>query len=231
MNEPQKALITTLYESYDHNPVIKGLIQALNVAGIPLGAMIDSSLGSIVTKIQTERLRTFFDELNRGNVVLDESQIESNDFLHAYFETTAYVLRTRSNDKIIRFAKILKKVYSGSLLIEDFEDYTKIFNDLTDKEFAILSILYKHEQKHKLNPQKLPSYDLTGSYWKDFKTEIISSLNIKETEINSYLVRLQRTGCFMRLNTDGVLLRDKPDPDEKGNTTELFNAIMNLIKE
>ena len=230
MNEPQKAFITTLYESYDTSPVIKGLIQALNVAGIPLGAMIDSSLGSIVNKIQTERLRTFFDELNRGNVVLDEAQIESNDFLHAYFETTAYVLRTRSNDKIIRFARILKKVYSGSLLIEDFEDYTKIFNDLTDKEFAMLSILYKHEQKHKLNPEKLSSLKLIGSYWEDFKTEIINSLNIKETEINSYLVRLQRTGCFMRFNTDGILM-DKADPDEKGNTTELFNTIMNLIKE
>ena len=230
MNEPQKALLTTLYESYEENPVLKGLIQALSVSVIPIGPMIDSSLGAYVNNIKSERLKTFFDELNRGDVVLTEEQIESNDFLNAYFETVSYVLRTKSDDKIKRFATILKKVYSGELTIEDFDDYSKIFDDLTDKEFAILSILYKHEQKHISNPEQLSNLKSFDLYWDDFKTEIINSINIKENEINPFLVRLQRTGCFLRFNTDGIWM-DSPDPDEKGNISELFKTIMKIIEE
>lgn len=226
MNQPQKALITALYESYEDSPVLKGLVQALSISGVPIGPIIDSSLGTYVNRIKVERLKTFFDELNQGDVVLTEEQIKSNGFLNAYFDTVSYVLRTKSDDKIRRFALILKKVYLGKLTIEDFDDYTAVFNNLTDREFAILTIKYKYEQKYISNPENLNRLQLTSKYWDDFKCEISEKLNIKESEINAFLIRLQRTGCYLKHKG----YWDESE-DEIGNTTDFFKAIMNVIKE
>jgi len=226
MNESHKAFLTTLYESYEDSPVLKGLIQVLSITGIPIGSMIDSSLGTYVNKLKTERLRTFFDELNRGDVVLTEDQIESNSFMNAYFETVSYVLRTKSDNKIKRFAKILKKVYAGKLTIDDFDDYTAVFDDLTDREFAILTIKHKYEQENIFNPEQLNGLQLTRTYWEDFKREISEKLNIKATEINSFLIRLQRTGCYLKHK--GYW---DESGEEIGNTTEFFKTIMRIIEE
>ena len=228
MTEQQSNFLIPLYEAYEKNPVIKGLIQALSFSGVPIGSMIDSSLGSYVNKIKAERLRTFFDELNRGDIVLTEKQIESNDFIHAYLETVSYVLRTKSDEKIKRFAKILKRVYSEEITYDDFEDYTAIFNDLSDREFAILSIKYKYEQKNISNPKQLSTMVLVDSYWGDFKLEISEKLNIKESEINSFLIRIQRTGCYLK-PIKGIMFAGD-DQDEQGITSEIFKKIMILIE-
>lgn len=226
IQKQQTSFFIELYESYESSPALKGLIQALSISGIPIGATIDSALCTYFNRIKAERLRFFFDELNSSDIVLTEEQIESNDFLYAYFKTVSYVLRTRSNEKIKRFAKILKKVYSGNLNVEEFDYYTSIFDDLTDKEFAILSIKYKYEQQNKSNPNNLNELQLTCTYWDDFKKEIVDQLNIKETEINSFLIRLQRTGCYMKPN--GYW---DESSDHIGNTMEFFKTIINIIEE
>lgn len=193
MIEKQNTYLTALYKSYESSPALKSLIQLVNYSGLPIGPMIDSALGAYVNRIKAERLRIFFDELYRGDIVLTEEEIESNDFLHAYFETAEYVLRTKSDEKIKRFAKILKKVYSGDLKIEDFEYYTSLFNELTDKEFAILAIKYEYEQDNKNKTVDLINLQVTHKYWESFKKDVVSKLEIKESEVNLFLIRLQRT--------------------------------------
>jgi hypothetical protein len=227
MNEPQKAFLTNLYETYDDSPVLKGLIQTLSIFGIPVGPVIDSSLGTYVNKIKTDRFKIFFDELNRGDIILTQEQIESNDFMNAYFETSLYILRTKSDDKIKRFAKILKNVYSGNLTFYDFDDYSSIFNDLTDREFAILLIKLKYEQEFHKNSVPKDKIKFISSYWSDFKLEVISTLNIQIDEFNPMLVRLERSGCYSRLNGSYLWL----DDEEYGNTTELFKTIYTLIND
>lgn len=204
--------------------MLKGLIQTLSVYGIPVGSMIDSTLGAFVNKMKEERLKTFFDELNQGDIILTEEQIKSNDFLNAYFDTVSYVLRTKSDEKIKKFALILKKVYSGELKIDDFDDYNDAFNDLTDREFAILSIKYKYEEQYISNPENLNEFQLTSQYWNDFKKEISKKLSIKEEEINAFMLRIQRTGCYAK--HQGYW--DESN-EEIGNTTEFFKTIMQVI--
>lgn len=157
---------------------------------------------------------------------MTEEQIKSDDFLNAYFETANYVLRTKSDEKIKRFALILKRVYSNDLTIEDFDDYIKVFDDLTDREFAILNIKYRFEQENVANPEELNPCQLTSSYWDDFRDEVATKLNVKSTDINAYLVRLQRTGCFLKHK--GYW---EESDDELGNTTGLFKTIMEVIKK
>ena len=90
-----------LSESYEKNALIKALIQLL-----PVGSSIDTFISVKLSNLKAARLKTFFDELNLGTFELTPEIIETNDFLHAYFTTCDYVLRTRSEEKIKNFAKI-----------------------------------------------------------------------------------------------------------------------------
>ena len=59
---------STLLEKYD-NPLIRGLVQLL--LGSPSGA-VDIALMADVETIRRDRARAFFDELAKGNIIVDE---------------------------------------------------------------------------------------------------------------------------------------------------------------
>ena len=84
MKKQIDAYITKLYEAYENHPVIKGLIQALFSFGLPIGLVVDASINTYVNKIKADRLHTFFEELNSGDIELSEDIINNTDFLHAY---------------------------------------------------------------------------------------------------------------------------------------------------
>jgi hypothetical protein len=216
--------LTTLYDSYGNQPIIKSLLQLIDVNGIPIGSFIDTSLGTYVYNLKSNRLKCFFDELNTGQIELTDDIIEQNDFLCAYFSTINYIIRTRSDEKIKCFARILKNLSARSIHINEFEDYTSIFNELSEREFAILVIKYQYEQKNEKNPQSLNPLQLTDSYWEDFKNEVCLKVGLPEKEFKAMLVRLHRTGCY---NTYKGFLQD--DPTEMGDTTELFKRLYELI--
>ncbi len=225
MNEIQKSWLVNAYEEYEKDPVIKALIQVLEVGfPLPIFSIPMSLIGAYVTDLKAKKLKTFFDELNKGDVILTEEEIKSNDFMNAYFETVSYVLRTKSDEKLRRFANILKKVYAKNLSIAEFEDYIAVFNDLTDREFAILEIKHRYEQENIHLTTQFNECQLTNHYWENFKKEVITSLSIKEIEINSFLVRIQRTGCYLKHKGywDESL-------DEIGNTTPFFNNIRKAV--
>lgn len=214
-----------LYESYKDNPVIKSLIQALNLAGIPIGPVADSFITTRVSNLKTLRLKCFFDELNTGDTQLTEKVIEQDDFLHAYFSTINYVIRTRSDEKINCFARILKKLESGKININEFEDYTAIFNELSEREFAILAIKSQYEQNYSMT-QGMNPYQLTASYWDSFKNEVCLKIGLPEEELDPMLIRIQRTGCYNKFK--GYL---EDGPNERGDTTEIFRRIKELINQ
>ena len=110
MIKPFDTSLIMLYDSYEKQPIIKSLIQILSVNGLPVGSVVDTSLGVYVNNLKLNRLKCFFDELNSGNVELTDDLIEQNAFLSAYFSTVHYIVRTRSDEKMRNFARILKKM-------------------------------------------------------------------------------------------------------------------------
>jgi hypothetical protein len=224
MENPLSTSLTTLYESYERNPLIKSLIHLLGVSGVPIGSLVDTSLAVYVNKLKSNRLKCFFDELDSGKIALTDDIIEQNDFLSAYFSIVNYVIRTRSDEKIRCFARILKNYNLGSFNINDFDDYTSIFNELSEREFFILVIKYHYEIKNKVNANKLNPAQLTNTYWDNFKNEVCSKIGLPENELDPLLIRLQRTGCYIKHTgywDDG--------PNAKGDTTDLFKKIYELI--
>ena len=113
--ELTKEIRDELENYYISNSYLRGLIQLL-----PVASAIDTILSNYIYKRQAEKLRTFFDKLNNGDVVLEMTDLENNDFLHAYFSTMNYVLTARTDEKVERFAEILKAVYTKKINIEQF---------------------------------------------------------------------------------------------------------------
>ena len=224
MTKQLEITLTTLCDSYNNQPIIKNLIQLINVYGIPVGSLIDTTLEKYVSNLKANRLKIFFDELNTGEVELTNDIIEQNDFLSAYFSTVNYIIRTRSDEKIKCFARILKKLSSGNIDSDEFEDFTSIFNELTVREFSILVIKYQFEQENEKNTKNLNPAQLTESYWNDFKNAVSLKIGLPEKELDPMLVRLQRTGCY---NKHKGYWEDFPN--EQGDTTELFKRIYELI--
>jgi hypothetical protein len=218
--------LLSLEEQYSNNVVLKGLIQILSSGGLPIGSVIDSGLSTFLNNQKVKKLKIFFDKLNDGKVILDQADIENNDFLHAYFATVNYVLNTRTDEKAARFAEILKGLYSKEIDIDQFEDYSSIFNEISEREFYFLSKKMEYEQKYTLKNGELNEAQVVNLYWKEFKEEVINTLGIGAGEFDGIIIRVQRTGCFSDFK--GYW---ENDHERKGLTTELFHKIYSLLNK
>ena len=130
-----KTELILLSESYEKSPIIKSLVQL-----IPGGGSVDSYLTTKLNNMKAERMKIFFDKLQSGQQELSENIIETNDFLHAYFCTVDYVLRTKSEDKIKRFAEILLGLAANKINFNEFYHWLPlqfIFIILINKIFLI----------------------------------------------------------------------------------------------
>ena len=219
MNEIFKASLLTLQESYSNHPIAKALISIL-----PPFTATDSLLTTYVENIKRDRLKTFFDELSSGDVTLTQDMIENNEFLHAFFSTVDYVMRTRSDKKILAFARILKRIETISF--DEYEDYTSILNELTEREFALLSLKYKYEKE---NSVRYVNDGHIKKYWEKFKNQACE-LGFNYPEIPLILMRVQRTGCY-QINLRGSYGNNTRIHNTYGNTTIIFRKIYSLATE
>jgi hypothetical protein len=79
---PDEPLWARLVRRYEFQPALKALLQL-----VPMAAAFDSGLLAMFRQYEAERLRVFFDELGSGAIELTTATIESEDFLHCYFQT------------------------------------------------------------------------------------------------------------------------------------------------
>lgn len=217
--------IVKLNELYEAKPILKALIQSITYKDLPIGAAVDTIFGTSVNRLKAERLRTFFEQLDNGDIELTEELITDNDFLHSYFVTINYVLKNRSELKIKAFAEILKSLYRDDIDINEFEDYGQIFDELTEREFIILSVKYEFEKHAASIEDDLNPLQRTSTYWQDFKSEIKVKLNLEGEDLNSMLLRLQRTGCYKK--HQGYW---NDSHEEIGDTTAILQTIIGVIK-
>lgn len=218
MDNLNTALIN-LQEKYEAQPIIKALIQSL-----PIGAAADTVLSGYINKMKAEKMRAFFEQLANGDIELTEDLIKDDNFLHAYFATVNYVLLNRSKLKIKAFAEILKSLYRDQLNMDEFEDYEQIFNELSEREFLILSVKYEFEKHAASDTRELNPAQRTSTYWADFKNEIKNKMGIEADELNSMLLRVQRTGCFNKHK--GYW---DESHEEEGNTTPMFAKLRTVV--
>ncbi|BFM45262.1 hypothetical protein CFS9_39030 [Flavobacterium sp. CFS9] len=228
-----KSLREILHDQYQNEPIIRLFVELIGSAlGFPISSVVfDTLIGIKAKETAANRMRSFYDELNNGDIQLDETLLENDDFLHSYFSVVNYVIRSKSNEKASKFAKIIKSLYKQDINVQQFEDYSSIFDELTEREFIILCI--KRDFENTINPIEIISEDkkmknpfqITTSYWNDFFKEVDKVLNISPKELEALLIRAQRTGCY-------VLHTGYWDMSNVGcgDTSVIFHKIYDIIK-
>ncbi|OAK74431.1 hypothetical protein [Lederbergia galactosidilytica] len=211
----------SILEEYKNNTVVRGLIQL-----VPFGGLIDTMVTTSYQNILVDRSIAFFEELNKGNLMLTPEVIESEDFLHAYFSTYKAALYTRQRQKIRFFSRLLcnglleQKVRD----INEYDDYLKILDELSYREICILYILYEFEQSAERVESQF-SMQKYLNFWNEFLERVSTDLYIDSGEVPGLINRLSRTGCYSEFAGGYMDHRGGP-----GHTTGLYQKLVELIQ-
>ena len=177
-------------------------------------------------EIKSDRLTTFFEELAEGKHELTDELIETEDFLHSYFCTLRAVLNCRHREKIRLFARLLDSAFNPKLQVtpDEHEELLSILESISLREFAILNNLRERELLHPKNEEENNLQRLLR-YWDEFKTENIQALDIPTDSFNAFMVRLERTGLYIRLTENY-----HSDTGVMGMTTPALARLIDLVR-
>jgi hypothetical protein len=215
-------LIQTLTENYE-SPEIRTLIQSISTFHPVLG-IVDAAMSSFLNKRKEKRFRIIFDKLNEGNYILSKEDLYNDDFLYAYFSTINYVLKSRTDEKAEKFAKILKGVYSHEISVDNFEIYMFVLDQLSDREFTALSIKLSFEADYG-EDESLNFEMLKSKHWEPFMMKICEVLNTNKEDAKIMLEILNSKGCFRIANTFGG------NQERFGDTTEIFRRLCEVLNK
>jgi hypothetical protein len=185
-------VIEKLTDTYSSKTGLQALAQL-----IPYWGVADTLLKQKADEIKKERLHAFFDELDQGQHELSNETIESEEFLHAYFCTVRAATNTLQREKIKQLARLLRSAtVDGTISLNDeYEELLGILTDLSYREIIVLTLLDKYEMAQ---PQENDENDLqhANRYWSRFSQEVVSTLGVREDELDTFMTRLNRTGCY-----------------------------------
>ena len=195
-----------------------------------IGAAIDTSLDIEIMKYREERVRTLFDELNRGKIQLTDELIHSENFLHSYFATVKAALNTRRRKKIRMFARLLNTAASTDMLsniegVDEYEELCSILDELSLREMMVLFALEKYEERH----YREGKFDTSGNksadqgYFGEVVKEIFGE-EIPDNELSGIVTRLNRTGCY-------ALHGWRKGPAHDCRLTDIYHRLKELIQE
>jgi hypothetical protein len=190
----KRKTIEQLANRYQTNPLIRGLIQLVPCG---IGSALDVALVTALENIHNDKLKEFFDELNKGAIQLTPETIESENFLHCYFSTVRAALNSRRREKIRYFARLLTSSINLSeiVTVDEYEEYISILDELSFRELGLLVILSRYE-KENFRQDDTDPIQRPNRFWDQFSTEVCSRYSISEGEFNGILARLNRTGLY-----------------------------------
>jgi len=227
--------VSQLSEYYSKKPVLQALAKLL-----PYGSSLDTLLNTRAKEIATDRAKVFFDEINERDLELTPEIIESEDFIHRYVITAKAAINTHRREKIRLFARMLKASFSHGTVqnSDEYEEYLRLFDEMSYREFLVLTILERYENKYPFNGSIPPNTDYRDEqeykdlkraeqFWNEFLSEVCQSLNITLDETRELLNRLTKSGCYQKL----VVHYTFTNIHEEGKLTESYFRIKNLVDE
>ncbi len=193
-SESIQNFIQRLASRYQRNSVIRALVQLIP-AGI--GSAADVAIATRISNIREQRARAFFDELASQDIALTDKQIESDDFLHAYFSTTRAALNTRRQEKIRLFARLFGNYARRTSFVptDAYEELLTVLDDLGYREFQVLLILRRFEASVSLSEEQ-NALQRVSTFWDAFIEAVEAETGVPRTETPGFLARLNRTGLY-----------------------------------
>jgi len=214
-------IVGKLASRYSSKPTIRSLMQL-----IPFWGVADTLLQHRADEIRIDRIRTFFDELANGTQDLNETQIQSEDFLHCFFCTLRAAQNTRQRDKIRLLARLLNSALTPELdfSTDEYEELLAILDSITLREFGVLCDLRKFEISTS-QPGEESDLHRANRHWKKFRIDTIQKYGIQGGEFNAFMAKLERTGLYLRI-TGGFFDYE----GDVGMTTPLLMRLLEFVK-
>ena len=205
---------------YSNQPIVQALARFL-----PGGSSLDVLLKTRAQEIGAERARVFFEELAQAQAEITAEIIESEDFIHRFVITAKAAVNTRRQEKIRLFARLFSSSMGDEpgVNTDKYEEYLAILDELSYREFVILSTLERYESRF---PKQESGNGLTrcSRFWADFLAELEQITGLQKDEINAMLSRLNRTGCYSTFT--GTYLNYSGD---RGQLTDLYFKLKRLL--
>ena len=125
--------------------------------------------------------------------------MRSTEFIEGFIAAAARVENTRREEKIRLFALLFRSYWeTGTFTPESFDQYEEelaIVDELSYREFMLLSILDRLEQQHPLQPG-MNRLQRARTFWTEFQKKAAETLGIDPAEVEAHLQRLSRTGLY-----------------------------------
>ncbi|MCK4288936.1 MAG: hypothetical protein KAW86_07010 [Bacteroidales bacterium] len=215
MNLSEK--IEKISKDYSNNLGLRFYVSLIPTIGGTIDLLMTSKWQDSIKK----RIKIFFDAVKEEFDDIEENKIdkkflESEEFMDLFINSLNLASKTRSNDKIRIYTKILK----GSLIIKNdefnSEDYLHVLEELTPNELSFAKQFYD---------LKIAKNEYLSESQNDIVFTSINFVNITKQKSEYYFKRLEKVGLVSELvgsyiGYGGGIY----------NLTELFKSLMNYIK-
>ena len=176
---------------YLQNPVLRTFVRVF-----PYGGLMDVAVAAF-NEAYKHRMDVFYEELILLNINPATERLKEREFVDAFIATSRRVVETTQDDKIRRFAAMFTSYCNGGCFesVDHFEEYLSILDELSNREFQVLLILNKYEEKYPIKSGDSPLQRATG-IWGAFADEVEKQVGIGLAELTPILTRSQRTGLY-----------------------------------
>lgn len=218
MEEQKQSLVMSLAVRYERAPALRALLSL-----VPGWSVADTLMLQRAEEIRAERVRVFFDELANNPDSFNGAVVQSSEFIHCFLRTTEAVVKTRREEKIRYFARLLVAAAAPDAFsdIDEFEDLLDILNAASARELAALVLLRCYEQQE-LRGEGSERNKALIAFWPRFRDEACRRLSILPDEFPGFMARLERTGLYT--SSLGMMW----DHNGEGLTTPQFARLASL---
>lgn len=191
-----------LIDQYAEYPWIRALLQI--ATGTPGVGGLFAAASELLNSAVHERRKVFFDELARGEYLLSQEIIQTEEFLQMFVVSYSAAIRTYQREKIRHFARLLLRgAQESPPNVDRVEEFVSILDDLSGRELHILLTLKRFEDQNKTKWSGESQSDIReakirqiGSFWEDFEQTIENEIGVYSSFLSPMLIRLTRTGLF-----------------------------------
>jgi len=184
-------------ERYSENAILRASISKIPFIGSPL----DIFLTTKAQKIFSDRIINLFDELKYEmttleNKKVDKDYINSEEFIDLFINAIEAAAKTRSNEKIKLYAKLLK----GAIKFQDRrkyspEEYLQVLSELTIKELEVAKAIYRQQRQERRKDEDELQWALRCG-WEELEKKCPS---IPEEDFRFIFLRLRKSGLIQDL--------------------------------
>lgn len=190
------------YDIDEQDLAIRDAVVDEVLESIPVLGSIYSAAKTYQERMEKVSEEIFFEEVNI-NPGISKEKLLSNSLARRVLITLEAASKTENIEKIRLLARMLRISANTEerLEFDDYRYYVSLVDDLSPRELGFLDILYN------VSTDLPDDEDMGAERWFEFEKLVVHKINIPQNEIQSFIERLARTGCLVRIPLIGSAIR------------------------